>query len=346
MRGSVRTVAGDIEPASLGMTLGHEHLLTTPAERLQDGGDMLLDDQAKAIAELKLFRSAGGGGLVELTTPEFGRQPTGLRRIALGAGVNIIATTGHASEEYWRGVIDLGTMTEADHLADMLRDLLEGMDGTDVRAGIIKVGTSLDAILPAEHRVLRAAVRAQHETGAPITTHTTAGTMAEEQARLFVEAGADPSRVCLGHLDRRLDFDAHARLARQGFFLGYDQFSKDWYEPDSRRVEYIARFFEAGLGDRLCLGSDLARRSQLVAWGGGPGYTFIPWRIVPWLRRVGLGDAELRTLLIDNPRKLLTWTATSKSGDCAGSGSTHERAAGPDSSCDQNVITGINRITS
>jgi phosphotriesterase-related protein len=189
----------------------------------------------------------------------------------------------------------------------MVTDLTVGMAGTDVRAGIIKAGTSLDVVHPGEERVLRAAAAAQRETGAPITTHTGAGTMAVDQARILSEAGAEPGRVCLGHLDRRLDFDTHRGLAEDGFLLGYDCTSKDWYEPDARRVEHIARLFEAGLGGHLCLSGDLARRSQLVAWGGGPGYTHIPWRLVPWLRRVGLGDPELHTLLVENPARLLTW---------------------------------------
>jgi predicted metal-dependent phosphotriesterase family hydrolase len=307
MQGRVRTVTGDIDPAALGVTLGHEHLITRPAERLQDGGDMVLDDEDKAVAELELYQRAGGGALIEVTAPEFGRDPLGLRRIAERSGINVIATTGHVTKEYWGGVLDLDAASEDDLVTEMLSDLRTGMAGTDVRAGIIKAGTSHNAVLPAEERTLRAAARAQQLTGAPITTHTTAGTMAQEQARILSDAGADPRRVCLGHLDRHLDFDTHCGLAKDGFFLGYDCISKDWYEPDAKRVEHIARLFDAGLGEHICLSGDLARRSQLVSWGGGPGYTYILWRFVPWLRRVGLGDDELRTLLQRNPARLLTW---------------------------------------
>ncbi|WP_211590222.1 phosphotriesterase [Microbispora sp. H11081] len=307
MSGQVRTVTGDVDPGSLGVTLGHEHLFTRPAERLQDGGDMVLDDEDRAVAELELFQRAGGGALVEVTTPEFGRDPLALRRISERSGVHVISTTGHASAEYWSGVIDVDAMTEDDLVAEMVTDLVTGMADTGVRSGIIKAGTSYEVVLAAEERVLRAAARAQRETGAPITTHTSAGTMAREQADILLDAGADPYHVCLGHLDRRLDFDTHRGLAEDGFFLGYDCVSKDWYEPDARRVEHIVRLFEAGLGDHICLSGDLARRSQLVSWGGGPGYTYIPWRLAPWLRRAGLGDDELRALMVDNPARLLTW---------------------------------------
>lgn len=270
---------------------------------------MVLDDEHKAVAELELYQQAGGSALIEVTTPEFGRDPLALRRIAERSGIHIVSTTGHVSADYWHDVIDVDEYDEEELVAEMLVDLTTGTAGTEIRAGIIKAGSSLGTVLPGEERVLRAAGRVQQETGAPVTTHTSAGTMAPTQARLLVEGGADPRKVCLGHLDRRLDFDTHRALAEEGFILGYDCVSKDWYEPDARRVEHIARLFEVGLGEHICLSGDLARRSQLVAWGGGPGYTYIPWRLVPWLRRVGLGEADVRTLLVDNPTRLLTWHA-------------------------------------
>jgi phosphotriesterase-related protein len=310
-QGFVRTVCGDVDPASLGVTYGHEHLFTRPAPRLRDGGDLVLDDEDKAVAELNLFVRAGGRSLVEATTPEFGRDLGAIRRISERAGVHVVAVTGHASRDYWGDVIDLDGQSEDELAEEMLRDLTgdgEGVGGP--RAGAIKVGTSLDAIAPAEARLLRAAARAQAETSAPITTHTTAGTMALEQARALIDAGADPARVCIGHVDRRLVWKDHLALARTGVTLGYDCASKDWYEPDARRVEFVLRLFDAGFGDRLCLSGDLARRSSLVSWGGGPGYVHILWRLVPWLRREGLADSDVRRLLVDNPRRLLTWTTT------------------------------------
>jgi predicted metal-dependent phosphotriesterase family hydrolase len=305
--GFVRAVGGDLAPGELGLTLCHEHLMTKPSVRLQDGGDMVLDDERRAVDELLLFAGAGGSALIELTVPEFGRDSEALKRISAASGVHVIATTGHVSEDYWQGVLEIPRMTESQLVDEMVRDLTEGCDGTAVRAGIIKAGSSHNAVSPAERRVLRAAAKAQAITGAPITTHTTAGTMAAEQARILVEAGADPRRVCLGHLDRRLAYAEHRALASDGFLLGYDCFSKDWYEPDAARVDCIIRLCRDGLAAHLCVSGDLARRSQRVAWGGGPGYTFIPWRIVPWLRREGASDEDIEQIMVGNPRRLLTW---------------------------------------
>jgi predicted metal-dependent phosphotriesterase family hydrolase len=304
--GLVRTVRGDIDAAELGPTYCHEHLLTKPGAHLvHDDPDLVLDDEEKAAAELGAFRRAGGRSLVEVTTPEFGRDPAGLRRLSQRAQVHVIATAGHVSEEYWRGVLDLESRSEAALVRELVRDVEEGMDESGVRAGVIKVGTSNGAATRVERKIISAAGLAQRETGAAITTHTTAGTAALEQARLLEQAGADLSRVCVGHIDRRLVWTEHIVLARLGIFLGYDCISKEQYQPDAARARFIARLFEEGFGGQVCLSADLARRRYLEAWGGAPGYRYILERFLPLLREAGLSEEDTRRLVVDNPARLL-----------------------------------------
>jgi predicted metal-dependent phosphotriesterase family hydrolase len=302
-----RTVLGDVTPAKLGRTLCHEHLLTAPGGRFAEDKDLLLDDPARSATALETFRSAGGGTLVEVTTPEFGRSSSGLRALSLRTGVHLVATTGHVSEDYWRGVIDLDAASERSIAEEMLSDLTESMDEGEVRAGVIKVGSSLDRITTTEAKVMRAAAAAQAETGAPITTHTSAGTAAMDQIRVLEKAGVDPARVCIGHLDRRLVWREHLEVARAGAFLGYDCISKEHYEPDTGRARFIARLLAAGHGEQICLSGDLARRSYLDAWGGGPGYRYILEDFVSLLGAAGLDPGAVDLLLIDNPARLLTW---------------------------------------
>jgi 5-phospho-D-xylono-1,4-lactonase len=164
-----------------------------------------------------------------------------------------VAATGHVCEHYWRGAFDLEDTPERELVSRLVQDLTEGMDGTDVRAGVIKVGSSLDRVTELEHRVIRAAAAAQRETGAPITTHTTAGTAAIQQVRALEAAEADRSHVGVGHLDRRLVWDDHLALARTGVFLGYDCVGKEQYQPDAERVRFIVRLAEAGHARQVLL---------------------------------------------------------------------------------------------
>jgi predicted metal-dependent phosphotriesterase family hydrolase len=301
----VRTVLGDVPGDELGPTYCHEHLLTSPAPRF--GKDLVLDDEERAADELIRFRGAGGSAIVDATTPEFGRDAAGLRRLSERTGVRVVATTGHVSEEYWRDVLDLDARAETDLVGEYVAELTERVPGDDCRAGVIKAGTSAGSATPTERKLLRAAAAAQRETGAPITTHTTGGTGGIEQADVLAAAGADLTHVCVGHLDRRLDWDVHVELARRGAFLGYDCVSKEQYEPDAERARFVAALVDAGHGGQICLSGDLARRSYLEAWGGSPGYRYILEHFLPRLRETGLADDDVERLVVQNPARLLAW---------------------------------------
>jgi 5-phospho-D-xylono-1,4-lactonase len=308
---SVHTVLGEIEPSELGVTYGHEHLLTMPGEHLLKGSeDMILGSLEKSAAELELFKQAGGGAIVEVTCSEYGRDGDGLAELSRRSGVHVIAATGHIMEGYWRGVIDLSDRDIPSLVDEMVRDLTEGMpDAPGVRAGVIKVGTSKDAVHPDEEKMLRAAAIVQRDLGVPITTHTTKGTIPEEQLRIFEDAGADLERVCIGHQDLKLDYEQHLRVVKSGARIGYDCISKEHYGPDKTRVEFIRNLIDEGYGDQILVAGDIARQSYLTSYGGGPGFTYILWRFIPWLWTEGVPREATDKLLIDNPARFFAWSA-------------------------------------
>jgi phosphotriesterase-related protein len=306
--GFARTVLGDVDPQQLGAAYCHEHLITRPrGEWIAGDRDLVLDDESRALEELGRFREAGGGTIVEASPEEHGRDPAGLRRISEASGVHVVATTGHICEAYWAGAIDLRGRSEEQMAARFVLDLTEGLDGTRVRAGVIKVGSSEGGPTRLERRVMRAAASASRATGAPITTHTTAGTAPLVQLDVLESAGVDPGRVCVGHLDRRIDVEEHGEVARRGAFVGYDCIAKEQYQPDAERVRSILALVDAGYGDRILLAGDMARRSYLRSWGGGPGYPFILESFLPRLVEAGLPQDAARALVVDNPARFLAW---------------------------------------
>lgn len=307
--GWVRTVCGDLPAAALGFTSCHEHLVTAPGAGFRGGDDdLLLDDPVAAGVELTRFAAAGGRAIVEVSTEEFGRDAATLARLSARTGVTIVAATGHVCEAQWAGVVDVDARDEDELEAEMLRDLLEAIPGSGgVRAGVIKVGTSADGATATEARVLRAAARAQRRTGAPIVTHTTRGTAGVEQARILLDAGADPARVLIGHQDLRLDPVAHREILATGCAIAFDSCGKERHAPDAERVAHLRALIDEGHGDRILLGGDMARRSDWTSWGGGPGLTYLPWRFVPWLVSAGVAADAARRLVVDNPAALLAW---------------------------------------
>lgn len=310
--GMVRTVRGDVTPDELGQVYCHEHLFTDPGYVAgdPDARDIVLDDPDASAAELEIFRRAGGGTVVDLTTAEYGRSPARLRDISARTGVHVVAATGHIMEPYWRGVVDIAARSHDDLVAEMVTDLTEGFSQEpSVRAGVIKVGTSPGAVHPDEARMFRAAAEAQARTGAAIFTHTSGGELPREQVRMLDEAGADLTRVLIGHQDRRLHWEDHLAVVESGASIAYDCISKEQYLPDLDRIDFLGRLVKEGHAERICLSGDLARRSYLTSYGGGPGLSYILWRFVPWMRQQGIADEDIRRFLTTNPARLLALAA-------------------------------------
>ena len=301
----IRTVRGDLDPADLGVCYPHEHVLCSPPPDVGDR-DLEMDSEAAANQELTWFKQAGGCALVDMTPADYGRNAPGMKRVAEVAGIHIIATTGLHKEQFSARIVKDRSVEElADRFA---RDVTEGVDGTDIKAGVIKAASSLNTITSNEEKVFRAAARAHQRTGAAISTHTEVGTLGLEQIHMLISEGVKPERIIIGHVDRKLDWDYHLAMWKTGVTLSYDQISKEKYAPDSQRVEYILRAVREGFGKQIVLGGDLGRKSYWPSYGtgGGPGLTYILWRFIPWLRSEGLGEEAIQDLLVHNPARVLT----------------------------------------
>ena len=304
----IQTVRGPIGAADLGVCYGHEHLLGSPPDPSPEEMDFVLDDEDAAVREMRNFRRAGGSAVVEMTTPDYGRDAAGLHRISERTGVHIVCAAGYNKDPFSAPFVGGASVEELTER--FVREIVEGVDGSGVRAGLVKAASTLNEISPLAEKVFRAAAAAHLRTGAPISTHTEAGTMALEQVRLLESAGVDPRRVVIGHMDRKLDLSYHLEAASAGVFLGYDQIGKAQYYPDRARAEAIARLVDAGHGNQILLGGDLARRSYWPAWGHaeGPGFAWILEGFVPRLREVGLSDAAIDDLLINNPARAFAFS--------------------------------------
>lgn len=297
----VRTVRGDIPVNDLGITYMHEHLI---GHALTGGEpDLVLDDEDAAILDLHAFKDAGGRALVEMSPRDYSRDPLALRRISEASGVHIITVTGFIKGTSAAALVtDMAINAIAD---EMIRDVCEGIGTTGVCAGLIKAGSSLNAITTVEEKIFRAAARAHRETGALISTHTEAGTMALEQVALLTSEGVAPERILIGHMDRNLHWDTHLAVARTGVTLGFDQFAKEKYAPDALRVAFIRQLADAGFRDQIAISGDMARRSYLPGYSGGPGFAYILERVVPMLRDAQFTEEDITALFVQTPARLL-----------------------------------------
>lgn len=301
----VMTALGPVEPGALGFTLHHEHVfnLTNPLAATDD--DLVLDDPAASLTDLEIYFAAEGRAIVDMGPADYGRSVNDLLWIAQRSPVHLIVTTGHHKELIcapYLGECDVDSI-----VANSMRDLHDGIDGTEVRAGLIKAGTSLDQITAVERRVLEAAAKAQVASGAPISTHTERGTMALEQIEIMAGAGADPNRIILGHLDFRLDDVPYLTdVLNSGAFVSFDQWSKTKYAPDEDRARVLYELAEAGYLDQLLISGDMARKSNHRGYGAEIGFDYFLDRVPLTLMDAGFDAPSVRLIFVDNPARALT----------------------------------------
>lgn len=298
----IQTATGPIPAADLGRTYIHEHLRIDLSAYKNDP-DADLNEPELIAAELRKIKQQGINALVEVTNRGMGRDVRLSKRLAEDSGIRVIVSTGFYKEPFFPP--EVHQLTERE-LAEILRkELLEGIGDTGIKAHVIgEIGTIQDAIAPAERKVFAAAARAHRETGRPIFTHTTLGTMALEQLQLLQQEGVDLSKVVISHLDLRCDLDYHLRVADSGCFLGFDTIGKLKYESDQRRAELIRELIDRGHLRQIVLAQDITRRSHLTA-NGGTGYGYLWDEFLPILKRSGVRDEAIETLLVENPRRLL-----------------------------------------
>jgi len=307
----VQTVLGRIDPSVLGVTLPHEHTQCA-LWHIENRWDyfQLARDEPVILAELERFRAAGGRSLVDLTLPGIGRDPAWLAGIAQASGLNIVMGSGWYRTAYYppEALIDRRSV---DDLADeLVREADDGVGDTGVRPGIIgEIGTDKPWVSAAEERVHRAAARAARRTGRSITTHSVLSPVGLAQLQVFEEEGLDPGRVVIGHSDSYPVLDHYLEIIRRGASIEFDflgmPFTAVERHGESRIVELLQELLSRGHADRVLLSQDVCNDAQLSRYGGH-GYTYLAERFLPRLRQAGVSDAEIDTMTIANPRRLLT----------------------------------------
>jgi predicted metal-dependent phosphotriesterase family hydrolase len=307
----VQTVLGPIDPAELGFTLPHEHTQIA-LWHIPGRWDywQLTRDQPVIVAELAAFRAAGGRSLVDLTLPGVGRDPVWLTEVARASGLNIVMGCGWYRGAYYpaEALIDRRSV---DALADeLVAEAANGVGGSGVRPGIIgEIGTDKPWLSAQEERVHRAAARAARRTGLAITTHGVLSAVGLDQLRVFEEEGADPTRVVIGHADSFPVLEHHRAIIERGASVEFDflgmSFNAVERHGEGRVIDLLCELLSRGHVERVLLSQDVCHDSQLTRYGGN-GYTYLARTFLPRLRETGVSDAEIETMTVANPRRILT----------------------------------------
>jgi phosphotriesterase-related protein len=315
----IQTVNGPIDSASLGTTLMHEHVFVLSTEIEENFPDAWGDEERRitdAVNRLDELKSRGVDSLVDLTVIGLGRYIPRIQRIAKRTKLNILVATGVYTYNdipmyfHFQGP---GTIFGGPELmADMfVKDIEQGIADTGVRAAMLKCATDEPGITPGVERVLRAVAQAHRRTGAPISTHTHAGTRRGlEQQKIFREEGVDLSRAVIGHCGDTTDLGYLEEIVSNGSYIGMDRFGIDSILSFEERVSTVVRMCERGHASKMVLSHDAACffdwfpeaaiAAALPRWH----YLHIHNDVVPALKKAGVTDGQIKTMLVDNPRTI------------------------------------------
>lgn len=340
MMKTVETVQGPIRAEDLGITLMHEHLFVDRSRLWEDPvgpkkkfarrpvemdmlGQLRLDPYSNydncllvdidlACKEVQHFYNKGGSTIVDVTNVGVGRDPVALLEVSRRTNLHIVMGSGYYLHDTIPAHVHHMSIDEIKE--EIIKDLTVGVDNTGIKAGIIGeigIGPNMTDL---EVKVLRAAARAQKETGKPLTIHTPGWKRyCHEILDVVEEEGANLEQTILDHMNPSMDdLDYQLSLAKRGCYLEYDMIGIEVFFPgegqspsDEDNANAIVRLLDKGVGDKLLLSQDVFLKMFLKTYGGY-GYSHILENFVPRLRSKGVSEQEIKTMLVENPRRVFT----------------------------------------
>ena len=220
--GSIESVTGAISDKSLGFTLVHEHIVAVSAgilnswPELGGGRKEIIKNGVASLIEAK---SHGVSTIVDATPVDLGRDISLLKEVSEKSNVTIIASTG-----FWLDAsVTFKSRTISQLFDFMKREITEGIDGTDIKAGVIKLASE-GILSPFEEKVFASVALVEEFIRTPIITHTSAAARSGNyQAKFLEEHGVNPEVVAIGHSDDSKEPDYLLTLLKAGYFIAMDR---------------------------------------------------------------------------------------------------------------------------
>lgn len=301
-------------PSTAPVTMDKLGILNRDPYALKD--NLRMNDYETQKKEILRFKKAGGATIVDATMPGIGRDPSMLKKISESTGINVVMGTGfYVSSTHPESMKQMSEQEIADM---MVKEITEGAEGTNIKAGVIgEIGIS-EIFNEEERRVLRAAALAYKKTGTSVLVHinpwTTNGI---EAADILLQNGVAANKIAISHIDVENNMEYIKALLDKGVYIEFDNFGKEYYVDrearrpgyglfvnDVQRVECLKALLDSGYGNQILMSCDVCLKSCLRTYGGW-GYDHVLVNIVPMMEDAGISDADINKLLIDNPAEFL-----------------------------------------
>src|SRR5690606_25872791 len=301
--GTIMTVTGPVTPAEMGLSLIHEHVLVDFIGADQTGEhrwdkEEVLSIVTPYVMELKEF---GVQTMVECTPAYLGRDPLLLKALSETTGVQIITNTGfYGASDNKHLPREAYTETVDQLAARWIKEAQEGIAGTGIKPGFIKISVNSGSLSELHRKLIRAAARTHLKTGLIIASHTGPAVPAFEQLAILGSEGVHPSAFIWVHVPGEADPAMHVKAAQQGAWVSLDNLAVSNLEEYADMLQNLK---SQGLLHRVLLSHDAGWYSPGEEKGGDfRAYTALFKEFLPLLTAKGWTETEIQQLLIINPR--------------------------------------------
>ena len=302
--GSVMTVLGPISTSEMGITLTHEHVLVDFIGAEKTGQHRWDHQQVIRVVQphLSKLKEASVQTLVECTPAYIGRDPLLLKLLSQKSGIQLITNTGYYGASDNKFLPSHAFTESADELAlRWTKEWEEGIDGTGIKPGFIKIGVNPDELSPLHQKLIKAAARTHIKTGLPIASHTGPGAPALQQIEILRKEKISPEAFIWVHAQSEEDPLMHLKAAQEGAWISLDGINAG---NMNEYLQMINNLREKNYLSKILISQDAGWYSPGEENGGDfRGYDTITSEFLPLLRQHGYSEAETRQLLIENPRK-------------------------------------------
>ena len=289
------------------MTLMHEHVLVDFV-----GADKVARERYDpsevfevALPHLLALGKKDCRTLVECTPAYLARDAALLARLSEASGLHIVTNTGYygAAEDKFVPAHAYGET--ADQLAGRwTAEFREGIDGTGVRPGFMKIGVDKGKLSPIDRKLIVAAARCHRKTGLRIGVHTGDGAAALDILETLKAEGIPPQAYVWIHAQSERERGTHLRAAAAGAWVEFDGVGP---EAVDGHVEAVTEMIGRGHLGRLLVSQDAGWYRVGEPRGGRyRGYTFLFEAFLPALRAKGVTEAQIRALMVENPARALS----------------------------------------
>jgi len=300
--GLILTVRGPVAPEELGTTLVHEHVLVDFIGARQVDPSRYDADEvfAAALPHLVAVRERGCRSLFEATPAYLGRDPSLLARLSEASGLNLVTNTGYYGAAEDKHVPAHAYEETASELAGRwTREFREGIEGTGIRPGFLKLGVDKGPLSEIDRKLVEAGALCHLDTGLTVSVHTGDGEAALDILATLKGHGVAPSAYVWIHAQNEEDREIHVRAASEGAWVEFDGVG---WGPMDGHLDAVMDVAERGHLEKILVSQD----SGWYHVGEPGGGTYRPYTalfddFLPALEERGLTPAQLETLLVRNP---------------------------------------------